>query len=196
MGATTLSAQSTRRATASAEWSGSPIGTPEMRNALVDSILAMTERREAWSPFKEEALDYDPLAEMEAVRSEVVEAETEEEFFYALTKLSHARRDSHLSVDPVPGGIAGLTHEERRAPILVLPDYTNFDSPDFFIAGIDEEGLDGRPVEIGDLIVSINGRSAPEYIRTFRAWTRHSSPQGLHWNLARDLPLRVPATAP
>ena len=172
------------------------IGTPEQRNALVDTILAMTERREAWSPFKEAALDYDPLAEMEAVRDEVVAATTEEELYYALTRLSNARRDSHLSITPVDGGLAPPRLPEARAPIHVLPDYSDMDEPSFFVAGVDEDHLDGADVRIGDLIVRVNGRTAAEYVETFRAWTRHSSVQGLSWNLARDLPLRLPATAP
>jgi hypothetical protein len=178
----------------------SPIGTPELRDALVDTILAMTARREAWSPFKEAALDYDPLAEMEAVRAEVVRAGTEEDLYYALTKLSNARRDSHLYLTPVPGGLAGPRSPELRAPIHVLPDYTDRSVPAFFVSGVDVDALaatsTGRRVGVGDAIVSVNGRSIPDFVEAFRAWTRHSSTQGLHWNLARDLPLRLPTTAP
>lgn len=172
------------------------IGTAEQRNELVDSILAMTARREAWSPFKEAALDYDPLAEMEAARPEVVGATTEEELYYALTRLSNARRDSHLYITPVDGGLAAPLLPEARAPIHVLPDYSDMDDPSFFVAGVDPGRLDGADIRDGDLIVSVNGRTAREYVETFRDWTRHSSPQGLYWNLARDLPLRLPATAP
>jgi hypothetical protein len=172
------------------------IGTPDQRNALVDTILAMTERRAAWSPFKEAALGFDPLAEMEAVRPEVVGATTEEELYYALTRLSNARRDSHLYITPVDGGLAPPRLPEARAPIHVLPDYSDMDAPSFFVAGVDAGLLDGADVQIGDLIVRVNGRTAAEYVETFRAWTRHSSAQGLYWNLARDLPLRLPATAP
>ena len=172
------------------------LGTREQRDALVDELLDMSSRREAWSPFKESALGYDPLAEMEAVRSDVVNAATEEELFYALVKMSNARRDSHLSVTAVPDGIAGPSSSEMRAPIHVLPDYTDMAAPTFFVSGVDEAGLGGLDVDVGDLIVSINGRSASEYVTAFRAWTRHSSPQGLFWNLARDVPLRLPTTAP
>lgn len=176
------------------------IGTAAQRDALVDSILEMTRRREAWSPHKERALGFDPLAEMEAVRSEVVNASTQEELYYALTRLSNARRDSHLYLTPVPGGLEGPQHAEVRAPIHVLPDYTDMASPDFFVAGVDRALLGARglasDVEIGDRIVEINGRTIPEYVKTFRGWTRHSAVQGLYWNLARDIPIVVPATAP
>jgi hypothetical protein len=176
----------------------SPVGTPELRSALVDSILAMTGRREAWSPHKEAALGYAPIEAMEAVRAEVVAADTEEELYYALTKLSNVRRDSHLYLTPVPGGLAGPSAPELRAPIHVLPDYTDMAAPSFFVAGVDAEALAaaGADVRIGDLIVSVNGRSAADFVDAFRPWTRHSAVQGLHWNLARDLPLRLPTTAP
>lgn len=171
------------------------IGTPEQRSALVDSILAMTARREAWSPVKESTLGYDPLAEMESVRAEVVDAATEEELYYALTRLSNVRRDSHLYITPVPGGLAAPRLPEARAPIHVLPDYEDLGRPSFFVAGVDPEHVRGA-VAPGDLIVRINGRTPAEYVDAFRPWTRHSSPQGLWWNLARDIPLRLPATAP
>ena len=175
-------------------WRGTALGTPQERNALVDHLLELTRRREAWSPVKEAAMRYDPLAEMEAVRGEVVDATTEEELFYALTKLSNARRDSHLSVGAVPGGLQPPERFEQRAPIDVLADFSDVEHPEFFISGVDEAVA--GDVGMGDLIVSVNGRSIPDYVETFRAWTRHSSTHGLLWNLARDLPVRAPTTAP
>ena len=179
-----------------------PVGTPELRSELFDSIIEMTRRREAWSPFKESAMRYDPLSEMEALRAQVVNADTQEELYYALTLLSNARRDSHLSLTPVPGGLAGPRASEMRAPIQVLPDYSDMGAPGFFVSGVDRgqltaSGLPGADrVQIGDLIVSVNGRSIPEFIVEFRSWTRHSALQGLYWRLARDIPIRVSATAP
>ena len=84
-----------------------PVGTPELREELFDSIIEMTRRREAWSPFKEEHMGYDPLTEMEALRSKIVNATTEEDLYYGLALLSNARRDSHLYLTPVPDGLKG-----------------------------------------------------------------------------------------
>ncbi|MCY3546123.1 MAG: hypothetical protein OXH49_04525, partial [Gemmatimonadetes bacterium] len=81
-------------------------GTPELRAALFDTILARTERREAFSPVKNERLGLEPLAAMSALRDKVVSAETDDELYYALARLSHARRDRHLDVILVPGGLA------------------------------------------------------------------------------------------
>ncbi|MDE3001737.1 MAG: hypothetical protein OXU33_04930 [Gemmatimonadota bacterium] len=178
------------------------LGTPELRAELFDSIIEMTRRREAWSPFKESGMAYDPISEMEAVRDRVVNAETEEDLYYALTLLSNARRDSHLYLTPVPGGLPGPTLPEAHAPIQVRPDYTDMAAPGFFVSGVDRSALEasGLPgadrVRIGDSIVRINGRGIPEFVETFRAWTRHSALQGLYWRLARDVPIRAPATAP
>ena len=179
-----------------------PLGTPELRAELFDSIMEMTRRREAWSPFKEEGMGYDPLAEMEAVRDQVVNAGTEEELYYALTLLSNARRDSHLYLTPVPDGLSGPRLPEVHAPIQVRPDYTDMSAPGFFVSGVDRAALTGSGlpgadrVAIGDAIVSVNGRAIPDFVETLRAWTRHSALQGLYWRLARDVPIRAPATAP
>ena len=172
------------------------IGTAEERGALVDHILELTRQREAWSPVKEATMAYDPRAAMEAARADVVRASTEEELYFALVKLSNARRDSHLSVTVVPGGIQPPERLEWRAPINVLADFSDIDSPSFFLSGIDHAAVADTRIETGDLIVAINGRPIPDYVRTFREWTRYSSVHGLYWNLARDIPIRSPAVAP
>lgn len=172
----------------------SAIGTPAQRDALVDHLIEMSREREAWSPPKEAALDYDPLAEMESVRREVVEARTEEELFYALVKLSNARRDRHLSVDPVPGGLEVAERAALRAPIEVRTDFSDLDEPGFFVWGVDAAHADaegGRSVRIGDRIVAVNGMAVPEYVETYAAWTRHSSVHGLLWHLGLRLPERA-----
>lgn len=170
-------------------------GTPEQRSALVDTILERTRAREAWSPPKEQALGYDPLQAMEAVRGEVVGARTEAELFYALVKMSNARRDSHLSVTPVEGGLRPPERAARRAPIDVLPDFTDVRSPAFFVSGVDP-AFAGGAVAPGDRIVGVNDRTMPDYVATFSTWTRHSSTHGLVWDLAEKLPQHAPDTPP
>ncbi|NNF14245.1 MAG: hypothetical protein HKN72_13525 [Gemmatimonadetes bacterium] len=181
-----LLAQSTAGSTSA---DGASIGTPAQRSALVDRLLELSRDREAWSPPKEEALGYDPLEEMESVRHEVVEAETEEELFYALVKLSNARRDRHLSVEPVSGGLRIEQRTELRAPIDVRTDFSDLHDPAFFVSGADPGP--GSSVGIGDRIVAVNGRTIPEYVETFTAWTRHSSVHGLLWHLGLRLPERA-----
>ena len=157
--------------------------------ALFDEIIEKTERREAFSEVKEEALSYSPLTDMEALRSEFIQSESEAELYYALVKLSNARRDRHLSVNPVEGGIGVPEAPALAAPIQVLPDFSDLDEPSFFVARV---GMGLSSPEPGDLIVAVNGRSIAEYVEEFTSWIRHSSLPGLYWHLARELPMLVP----
>ena len=170
---------------------GSRAGTREGREALFDQILDMTEDREAFSPLKEEAMGYAPLDDMRALRSEVVDAETEVDLYYALVKLSNARRDHHLTVTPAETGLRPPQVADVAAPIRVLPDYSNLENPSFFVAAVGEQDGTGAPrPEPGDLIVAVNGRPISEYVETFTPWVIHSSIHGLYWDIARDLPLQ------
>jgi hypothetical protein len=173
------------------------VGTPELRAALFDTILARTARREAFSPPKEAALAFDPLESMRALRSRVVEAETEAELFYALAAVSHARRDRHLDVALVPGGLqlpdsAGLDvvggegPEPMRAPIRVFPDYASED-PAYFVGDVAASGTDGPLPSIGDRILSVNGMPIAEWHAAATAYTRHSSVIGLRWKLGEAM---------
>ena len=178
-----------------------PAGTPELRAALFDSIVAMTERREAWSELKNEALSFDPLEEMRALRDTVVGAETGEELFYALARLSHARRDRHLDVALVPGGVsipdsAGVdvwsgpaAAPPLEAPIRVLPDYSE-EVPAYFVADVAEylSGPDGP--QPGDRIIAVNGLPVAEYEEAVRPYMRHSSIAGLRWKVAEAMTRR------
>ncbi len=181
---------------------GTPEPSPPMRKAphvpleasadqleaLFDEIIDKTARREAFSEVKEETQSYSALAAMEALRSEFMAAESETDLYYALVKLSNARRDRHLSVNPVEGGLGVPEAPALAAPILVLPDFSDPEEPSFFVARV---GMDLSSPEPGDLIVAVNGRTTAEYVREFTQWIRHSTPYGLYWHMARELPLIV-----
>ena len=160
---------------------------------LFDEIIEKSERREAFSPRKEEALSYAPLADMRALRTEFLASGTEEDLFYALVRLSNARRDRHLRVRPVEGGLEVPETPDLVAPVLVLPDFSDLDDPQFFVAGV---GMDRTLPAPGDRILAVNGRTIPEYVAEFTRWVRHSSRYGLYWHLARDLPRRAPGVPP
>ncbi len=161
-----------------------PVATRAELETLFDDILEKTERREAFSPVKEARLDFSPLDGMRRLREEFVGARTEAELWWALVKLSNARRDRHLSVRPAEGGLAAPGAPALAAPILVLADFADLDRPSFFDA------------ESGDRIVEVNGRTIPEYVAAFRPWIRHSSRHGLYWWMARELPRIVPGVPP
>lgn len=186
-----------------------PVGTPELRAALFDSILAMTARRTAFSVPKQEALGFHPLEEMEELRDDVVGAETEDELFYALLRLSNARRDRHLSVGLVDSGIRpaftdGLevwsgpeVRDAMEAAVRFRPD---FGDGGFFVSDVatqagsssnieNEPGFNG--LAIGDRVTAINGIQAEDLQDTLSPYFRYSSIPGLRWKMAEALSLRT-----
>ena len=160
---------------------------------LFDEIIEKTERREAFSEVKEETQSYSALGAMKDLRSEFVAAKTEADLFFALVKLSNARRDRHLSVNPVDGGLAVPEMPNLVAPVLVLPDFSDLNDPQFFVARV---GMDLSSPEPGDRIVGVNGRTTTEYVEEFTQWIRHSTPYGLYWHMARELPMMVRGVPP
>ncbi|HKJ02297.1 MAG TPA: hypothetical protein VJ997_07575, partial [Longimicrobiales bacterium] len=173
-----------------------------MRAELFDTILARVERREAFSEVKNRTLGFDPLQDMRALRDTVVDADTEEALFYALTRLSHARRDRHLDVALVPGGLqipdsAGVdvwgggqgperpeAEDPKEAPVRALPDYG--EEGGFFVGDV----ADGSGVPLpspGDRIVAVDGIPVEAWAAAVRPWIRHSHPAGLRWKTAEAL---------
>ena len=164
-------------------WSTDQLG------ALFDEIISKTEQREAFSEIKERNIGFSALEDMRKLRPEFVASRTETELYHALWKLSNARRDRHLQVSSVDGGLE--PPEERpcvSAPIHVLPDLSDVQNPTFFVGRVDRELTSPRP---GDVIVSVNGQSMAEYTGSFTPWIRHSSLPMLYWIMAYDLPKRV-----
>jgi len=182
-------------AAACAEQPNGAAGTPELRLALFDTILARVERRDAFSEVKKRTLAYDPLADMRALRNDVVDANSQEALFYALQRLSNARRDRHLSLLLVPGGLAipdsaGVDvwdgddpPEPASAPVRIFPDYG--DSGGYFVGDV-AEGLNGPAP--GDRVLSINEMPLAEWVANVTPYVRHSSVAGLRWKIAEMLP--------
>jgi len=177
-----------------------PLGTPALRAALFDSILAWTADREALSPPKNASLGFDPLEAMSSLGDEVSGADSEEALFYALSRLSNARRDRHLSVALVPGGLrlpyeAGLPAWDRdpppeppTAPIRVLPDYGP-QSDAYFVADVAEgSGFSPEILAPGDRLIAVNGMPLTDYEAEARPYIRHSTGAGCRWKLAEALP--------
>ena len=183
-------------------WIPVPEGTPELREALFDSILAMTARRAAFSAPKQEALGYNPLEDMEKFRAEVVGAENEEDLFYALVRLSNARRDRHLSVGFVDGGIRpaftdGLEAwdgpspaDPLEAPVRFRPDFGS-GVGGYFISDVAAGEATQSRIAFGDRLVAVNGIPMAELEATISPYFRFSSIPGLRWKIAEALSLRT-----
>ena len=194
-----------------------PVGTPALRGALFDTIVARTERREAFSPVKNERLGFDPIAAMRALRDDVVAAETEEALYYALARLSHARRDRHLDLFLVPGGLtlpdsAGLDvaggpdpAPPKQAPARIFPDYSDgAGEADYFLGtaamgAFDWEEFAGESWAenlAGAPIVSVNGMSVAEWHDSAAVFMRYSTRAQLRWKLAEAMTLSTAAFPP
>lgn len=187
-------------------------GTPELRAALFDTLLAQTARREAFSPPKEAAMAYSPLEEMALLRDDFVAADTEEELYYALVRLSNARRDHHLDVTPVAGGLRIPDGPVLQAPLRVLGDFTGmgenpaFESAEFFVSAIDHDAWmeaessgwarTGGIPEPGDRIVRVDGLATAEFIEEFEQYIPYSSWHGKLWDLASIMTRRDPLVVP
>lgn len=178
-------------------------GTPDLRAALFDSILARTEAREAFSPLKNEALDLDPLAAMRGLRERVVVADSEVELFYALAALSHARRDRHLDVQLVPGGLelpdsagleiqGGTAPEPRQAGVRVFPDYGE-EGLAYFVGEV-AEGEEAPPV--GSRVLEVNGMAVNAWHEAAAVYLPHSTEAGLRWKLAEAMTVSSAAFPP
>ena len=166
-----------------------PTQPPSPLEVLFDQIIDKTEEREAFSLVKEESIGFSALDDMKDLRLEFITVDTDLELYFALVKLSNARRDRHLWVRPVDNGLDPPESSPCvSAPILVLPEIPEDGDPTFFVAQVDE-GLSSP--QTGDVIVGVNGRSMGEYQAEFTPWTRHSTLPGLYWQLADDLPQRV-----
>ena len=161
---------------------------------LFDEIIRKTEQREAFSEIKESNVGFSALEDMKKLRSEFIRAETETELYYALWKLSNARRDAHLRVGSVDGGLQ-IPEEAPcvSAPIHALPDYLDVHNPTFFVAAV---GSGLTTPKLGDTIVGVNGQSIAQYVEEFAPWIRHSTLPGLYWHMAHQFPRKVPNVPP
>lgn len=175
----------------------SAIGTPELRAALFDTILARTQRRESFSAIKNELLGFDPLVDMAALRESVVSADTQSDLYYALARVSHARRDRHLDLYLLPDGlrpddVAGLdvwdgeASPTPQAPVRVFPDYSS-ESGGYFVGDVAPDARWSELPEVGDRLVSVNGRPVQEWHETAALFMRHSTTIGLRWKLAEAM---------
>jgi hypothetical protein len=161
----------------------SPVGTKEDRKRLVDYLIAKTMEREAFSPVKNERLNLDVEAAMRAYEDEVVAAETEQDLFYALAKLSNARHDRHLYLWPTWGGIAVPVYYRSietppEAPIRVDIDYSDTENLILFVSDVATNVSLRRGVQPGDRVLTVNGVSAAERFEQTRPFYRYSTEHG------------------
>ncbi len=165
-------------------------GTPEDRAALFDQILEKTLMREAFSPIKNNKLHLDIRQTILKYRDEMIAAETEAELFHVIVKISNARKDRHLSVKTVNGGLKVRKYGNVSVPIKFAVDFSKRGEYFLFLADLSEDHLiffDDITPEIGDRLTGINGFSAEDYFILTEPYYRYSTVNGFWWKLAQGL---------
>lgn len=159
------------------------ISTKEDREALFNYIIEKTAIRESFSPIKEKGLGIDVMADMKALKDEVVNASNDVELYYALQKLSAARKDRHLSLNEIEGGLQLPAIEEGQAPIRFHPDYSDSDNYFMFVADLGENMSEytkkSNLPEIGDKLLKVNGEDFESYMERAQQYIRYSSVSNL-----------------
>ena len=162
----------------------SAIGTADDRRALFEYLVDRTLAREAFSPEKNRILELDVEAAMRALEDDVVGAANEEELFYALLRLSNARRDRHLSVSSIDGGLTPPEHypgggsDAPVAGVRIEMDYSRDDDVILFVAGVATDVSLTGGLQPGDLIATINGVTPAERLEQWRPYMRYSTELG------------------
>ena len=183
--------------TASTVPTGSALGTAADRKALVDYLIERTMEREAFSPVKNSRLNLDVEAAMRAEEAAIVNAADQGELFYALARLSNARRDRHLSVNSIPGGLPaprywpGSGETPPVAAIRIDIDYSRTDEVVLFISDVATDPELTRSVMPGDRVLAINGGSAAERLEQARPYIRYSTEHGFRRKVTEELAART-----
>lgn len=168
-----------------AQSASADVKTEADREALFDMIVEMTMAREAWSPVKNDAWGASYPEDFEPFRQQVIDAQTDEDLFYALVKLSNTRHDSHLGVSPVKGGLVVPETPHMVAPVMLRTDFGGEDIA-FFVAdkAMDLDGVtNADKVSVGDRVVEINGMSVAEYVAMVRPYFDASTERGLRMHV-------------
>lgn len=155
-------------------------GTRADRQALFDYLVEATLSRESFSAIKNDRLGLDVREAMLSLEDEFLAADTDPKLFHALVKLSNSRKDRHLSVDPVPGGLS-IDPVTDYAPVRFLPD--GADPNDRFLFVSDVVPSIDADIELGDRLVAVNGRE--DFASVLEPYIRYSTIDKLWWELAK-----------
>jgi hypothetical protein len=175
-----------------------PAATEADRAALFDFLVESTLAWDAFASLPEHPYyrahpkGLDVRAEMQRYRQQLLSADTDEKLWYALWAISNARRDRHLQVGTVPGGLVLPAHVRRHvaAPVRFEADFGDERDRFFFVAdvGVDIERVArGAAPSPGDRLVAVNRRTAAEYAAAMRPYQRYSTEHGYWWRLADEI---------
>lgn len=168
---------------------GQAPATVAERAALYDYLLDTVLRREAFSPYKDAHFGANIVADLRALRGEFLAADTDEKLYYAVVRFSNARRDAHLEVRTVPGGVApSFAGPALHAPVKAATDFGRPGEYSLFVADVAPAQLPAdADVEVGDLIVRINGRDVAAHAAAVTPYLRPGTLNNLWYYIARIL---------
>ena len=148
---------------------------------------------------------------MRAFETEIVGASTESELFYALVKLSNARKDRHLTVTPIDGGLrpdpnysssANSNYPDRdaadqeppTAPIRFAVDFSQTPNHfSLFVADLgDQFEEEAGGLRSGLIVKGVNDLSISDFVDQVRPYFRYSTENGFWTKLAQALNQRTP----
>lgn len=173
------------------------IGSVADREALVDYLIDKTMQREAFSPEKNRHLNLDVEAAMRAEAAAVVNARNQEALFYALARLSNARKDRHLSVRAIEGGLAAPRYypgSNTTPPVAAIRVDVDYSRPDDVVLFVSDTAIDsnlGESIEPGDLILRINGVTPRERFEQARPYIRYSTEHGFRKKFSQEVTSRT-----
>ncbi len=189
-------------------------GTRADRQALFDYLVQKTLERDAFASlpdhpyYRAHPAGIDIVAAMEEHREELLAADTDSAVYYAVLKISNARKDRHLRIRPVPGGLtfpdtfgvdeslANMPVEGSRvprAPILLRADYADPGARFLFVTDLSRlaaEGEYGAAPAPGDRVLAVNGMPIDEYRDAVRPYHRYATDPSFWWQLATWIPQR------
>ncbi len=175
----------------------SVIGSAEDRKALFEYLLEKTMQREAFSPEKNRRLNLDVETAMRSLEGDIVGAQSQEALFYALARLSNARRDRHLSVQGVPGGLnspryyPGSGDTVPVSGVRVDVDYSVPGDIVLFVSDVATDNELSLGVSIGDRILTVNGATPAERFEQARPYIRYSTEHGFRKKFSQQATTRT-----
>ncbi len=181
------------------------VGTQADREALFDFLVESTMEWDAFAALADHPTHrahpagLDVPAAMEVYRDELLAADSDSAFYYALLKISNARKDRHLRLGPVDGGLTfpdtvGIQESQAntpvedsrvpRAPVRLRIDYGDLDDPVLFVGDRSVSaaaGAYGAEPGLGHRVLAINGMAVDEYREAVRPYHRYSTEPSFLW---------------
>ncbi len=187
------------------------VSTAHDRLLLFDDICDKILRRDAFVPGKLRDLGVDVRSELLRCRDQIVSAQSDEALLYGLLKFSCARKDPHVRVFLVPGGLRLSSAPEitkptridqlsvETAPIKFTVDHSPGKELTIIVADVaGVGGVDATTLGItpGDLLVGVNGVSFDDYMSFVEPYSRYATRENLFWRVAKKIPQRTPEYPP